>query len=188
VRWRALGTAALALLRLVVPLAYVVLLSAGAVTEPATSALTGLVLGIAGWLTTAGLLRYAEDDLPLPAPPAAAVVLAATPAACQGAGMLGPTGGALAVVLICGGTALTGHTLAAEPHRRTPDRRARPAPDAYRRLVAGLPTDLLVDEWRSLHRDPQDARAGVYLDVLSDELIARGRRGPAGAPRQDRAG
>jgi len=170
--WRRVGVGSVALLRFVVPLVYGVLVAAGAAAESGACALAGSLLGVAGTLTTWVLLRYSDDNGVYLMAAAAGVVLAAAPAACQGAGALGPTGGVLAVLLICSGAVLTGLRLATPPRRPAPAPPHAPirppAPEAYRTLVTSLPTDLLVDEWRSLQRETEDAAAAPYLDVLTD--------------------
>ncbi|MGY1616150.1 hypothetical protein ACI797_05340 [Geodermatophilus sp. SYSU D00691] len=175
------ATALLPFVRAGALLVYVTLALTGVLLHPATVAITAAAVAAVGG-AVAALLRRAPDGLPpVPHPVAVAVLVAGLPGAAAAAEHLGPIGGVLLTALILGGTFLTWHWLLATPEPRRAGPASGPGTDAdlHRRLLASLPDDVLLAEWRSLHG--HGGTGGLRTTeptaaLLLDELRTRGLR------------
>lgn len=173
--------------RVATPVTYVVLVAFGALVEPLPVVVLGSVAAVAGGVAVLMLRRGMGADLPpLPHPLAGAVTAAGLPAALTGSGALGPWGGLALAMVLTGAALLCGNWL-------TTDTRFGPGIDPaeggtwdehdVRRLLATVPTDLLLEEWQNTQRVPgpggDPIRVVRLRELLIDELQARDPSGTA---------
>ncbi len=164
------------------------LAAGGAVVAPAAALGIGALLAVlAGVVVT--VLRGVPELPPLPHPAVAGTRAACLPAAIAGAAALGQGAGIVAVTL----AAVTATAVVAHWSTRPPAAPPHPAPggdtpgqdDSLRQLLRHLPTDVLLDEWRSTQPgsgppDDGPAARGRLRGLLIDEMR---RRDPAGTRR-----
>ncbi len=173
--------------RFATPVMYVVLVACGALVEPLPVVALGSAAAVIGGVAMLMLRRGMGADLPpLPHPLAAAGTAAGLPAALTGSGALGPWGGLALALVLTGAALLCGNWL-------TSDARFAPMVDRaeggiwdehdVRRLLATVPTDLLLEEWQSTQRVPGPAGDPIRVvrlrELLIDELQARDPSGTA---------
>ncbi|MFW3169236.1 hypothetical protein [Geodermatophilus sp. CPCC 206100] len=154
---------------------------AGSLTAPGPSLLAGAALaGVVG-VAVAVLARYPVDLPPLPHPAVAATGAGCLPAVVAGTASLGsaavPAVGLLLTIGACRAARWLTSDLPEQDSSRWDEA-------AVRRTLRDLPTDLLLDEWRSSARpgrgDPAEELRRVRLrDLLLDEFQAREAAGTA---------
>lgn len=176
--WRA------ALLRCVsvaTSLLYGVLIAAGALVHPSSVVLFGPVSAVIGGVALVGLRRSLVGDQPPPLHPVVGAALAGgLPAALSGLDVLGPWGGVAVALVLAGAAVLVENWITSSPGLplSAPLGAPRWNEEGVRRLLAAMPTELLLEEWRAsrqdLIADAGDRLRAVRLrDLLIDELQAR---------------
>jgi hypothetical protein len=157
------------------------LAAAGAVTAPGPSLVGGAAVACAVGISVAGLGRRPVDLPPLPHPAVAGTVAGCVPAVVAGSASLGAAGVPVVGLLL---TIAAGRAAVWLTSDLPPERPPRWDEATVRRTLRDLPTDLLLEEWRSSTRpsrdDPAEELRRVRLrDLLLDEFAAREAAGTA---------